>query len=555
MESRSIVQSSPATLRHLLDLTRAGFPNNPTLSMRNFELYMARFENTAEYMAASVGETINSALVTAVAGSETHFENFLSRQPRKQNTVARHLGRRHALLGYAKDLGLLPRGSPIELEWQPLLDAAGRNSGGVRRIVDFVQEKNLLNRDFSRRDMNAWRAQAKLDGCLDNYITRAEKAFRRAIRKGKLEKRFPLFNASKRMRPYSVFIKNMDEPLKTDVMRYVKWARKQADLKQLRIGESIVRQLEALCGYAISIRGWEDLTSVAPLLTKEFLEEYVDWLHDRGCQRPAICNRLGGIHTVVVHHPDFENEDFSWWPSLIDRVDPELKSAVNERREDRSADYEDLLEILPEMQEYRSSETNLSPSALRWFVRDQLLMAIAVKMLWDPQIIRIARVDGSSPNVFKKEVPKNRPNLAFTPSAKKSWKKNPNVELWQFDFESERGVGAYGFMIEDVLTLLDEYVRHRKEMIGDGKDPKTLFFTRSLKPLSRTDLNLIIGKCTDTFGPRRVTPESVRNSYIDFWLIKNPKEFIHLRNVLMITLESLQVRFDPDYRQTLNHGR
>ena len=74
-----------ATLRHLLDLARADFPNNPTLSMRNSELYMARFENTAEYMAASVGETINTALVTAVAGSEAQFENFLGKLHRKDN--------------------------------------------------------------------------------------------------------------------------------------------------------------------------------------------------------------------------------------------------------------------------------------------------------------------------------------------------------------------------------------------------------------------------------------------------------------------------------------
>jgi hypothetical protein len=555
MEASSIVvQSPPGTLRYLLDLTRADFPNNPTLSMRHFEQYMARFENTAEYMAASIGQTIDTATAGAAAKGEAEFTQFLARLKRKENTVSRHIGRRDALLINAKRFGLLPQASPIELEWQPILDAAGRNSGGFRRIVEYAKSKNLLNRDFSQRDMNAWRAQAGLGGCSEEYQNRAEKAFRRAIRKGKLEKRFPRFDASKRRRPYSVFIENMDEPLQTNVMGYVTWAREQAALRKLRIGESIVRQFEGLCGYAITIRDRKDLTSVAPLLAKEFLQEYVDWLHDdQGCQRPAICNRLGGLHTVVVHHPDFQSEDFSWWPSLIDRVDPELKSAVDERREDRSAAYEDLLTILPKMQEYRSSATNLSPAALRWLVRDQLLMAIAIKMLWEPQIIRIARVDGPSPNVFKQKAPKNRPNLAFTPSAKKALRKDPNADLWQFNFETERGVGAYGFMIKDVLPLLDEYARHRSEMIGDGKDPGTLFFTRGLQPLSKTDLNLIVGKYTDKFGPKRVTPESVRNSFIDYWLIEHPKEFISLANILMISLESVQVRFDPDYKRDHEH--
>jgi hypothetical protein len=556
MEASSIVvQSPPETLRHLLNLTRDDFPNNPTLSMRHFEQYMARFESTAEYMAASIGQTIDTVTASAAAKSEAEFMQFLARLKRKENTVSRHIGRRDTLLINAKRFGLLPQGSPIELEWQPILDAAGRNSGGVRRIVEYAKSKNLLNRDFSQRDMNAWRAQAELEGSSEEYKNRAEKAFRRAIRKGKLKERFPLFDASKRIRPYSVFVKNMDEPLKANVMRYVTWAREQAELRELRIGESIVRQFEALCGYAITIRGRKNLTSVASLLTQEFLKEYVDWLHnDKGCQRPAICNRLGGIHTVVVHHADFQNEDFSWWPSLIDPVDPELKSAVDERREDRSAAYEELRAILPKMQEYRSSATNLSPVTLRWFVRDQLLMTIAIKMLWEPQIIRIARVDGTSPNLFKKEVPKNRPNLAFTPSARKAWNRNRSVELWQFDFEAERGVGAYGFMIEDVWSLLDEYVCCRNEMIGDGRDPLTLFFTRKLKPLSKTDLNLIVAKWTDKFL-RRVTPESIRNSFIDYWLIEHPGDFISLRNILMISLDSVQARFDPDHKPTSNRGR
>ena len=255
MEVSSIVgQSQPGTLRHLLDLTRADFLNTPALSMRHFDQYMARFENTAEYMAASIGQTIDTATAGAAARSEVEFTQFLARLKRKQNTVSRHMGRRDALVINAKRFGLLPQASPIELEWQPILDAAGRNSGGVRRIVEYAQKNNLLNRDFSQRNMNAWRAQAELEGCSEEYQNRAEKAFRRAIRKGKLEKRFPRFDASKRRRPYSVFIENMDEPLQTNVMGYVTWAREQAALRKLRIGESIVRQFEGLCGYAIPLR-------------------------------------------------------------------------------------------------------------------------------------------------------------------------------------------------------------------------------------------------------------------------------------------------------------
>jgi hypothetical protein len=46
----------------------------------------------------------------------------------------------------------------------------------------------------------------------------------------------------------------------------------------------------------------------------------------------------------------------------------------------------------------------------------------------------------------------------LTPAAEQALKHEPSVDLWQFDFEPEWGVGAFGIVIDPVAPLLDEYM-------------------------------------------------------------------------------------------------
>jgi hypothetical protein len=57
------------------------------------------------------------------------------------------------------------------------------------------------------------------------------------------------------------------------------------------------------------------------------------------------------------------------------------------------------------------------------------------------------------------------------------------------------------------------------------------------------------------FAGRRVTADTMRISFTDYWLIEHQGDYVTLANILMISLDSVQQRFDPDYQPSFNRGR
>lgn len=397
---------------------------------------------------------------------------------------------------------------------------------------------------------------AAFDGAVCFIMLHHVPSFRRAMRKGDLQMLFPKFNAAIRKQPaFSLFIKDMEEPLKSDVHGVVEWALAEAGKQTLRIGKSFLIQLEAMCGYAVNILRMKHLNCLDPLLTKEFLTGYVVWLYEvRKRSRSSIRTLISGLHTVLLHHPRFAEQDITWWPKLLGRIEREPKSAVEGRREERSLSYEEHIAALKGMDRTRACAKTRDSKALGWMVHDELLMMFAVVMVWHPRLIRTCLVNSRSANL--KKVPIDRAGLALTGAAKRALKKDKQAQLWQFDFERQWGEGAFGLIIDPVAGLLDEYMRkHRKILIGKCKDPGTLFFTRRLTPLSKHTVNNAICRLTFKFAGRRVTSDTIRISFSDYWLIEHERDYLNLANILMICLDSVQQQFDPDFEPSFNRGR
>lgn len=520
---------------------------------------MARITNTAVHLAASAQQTLDDTVCSILAQPEVLFLTYLRKHLPATSTTC-HLKRRNLLLAYGRRFNLLPP-APARQGWDLVINAAEarRSRFIISSIAAYATEYGLPPADFSPCHLREWgQEQRERGGRGEDYIPRAEKIFRHTLRRGDLHQAFPLFDlTSRKLPPFSLFVKDMDEPLRADVTGLIEWARAQTAAGNLRIGESIVVQLEALCGYAVIVRNdMKGAASVEPMLTEGFLREYVDWLHrDRKNKRQSMHQKIAGLKTLLLFHPRFKNSDVSWWASLLDNVEREPKSVTDARREERSLPYEDHLAALRRMRTERLSAENLEPKDLAWKVRDELLMTLAVKLAWDPMLIRICRVDGPSPNLFKGP-PMNRPDLEFTPSAKKALKANPRAMLWQFDFEKEWGAGAFGFVIRDAASLLDEYMsHHRGVLIGKHEDPGTLFFSRVLKPFSKMTLLIAIRRLTKKFAGKEVSPASIRVSFTDDWLIEHEKDYITLANILMVGLPYIQQRFDPDWQPQATRRR
>lgn len=446
--------------------------------------------------------------------------------------------------------------SILEEEWLPISDAARRvkNCRPALPIIMFAMAQKLHTYELMQAHVDAWSKTVPANRC-SMHVSRAQKAFRRLLRKEGLQALFPKFDASKRIRQFSLFLKEMDPPLQADVSGIIADMKASAQVGNVRIGENLLSQFEALCGYAVNELGLKGVVSVDPLLTQDFLLDYVKWLA-RKCKRPAISNKLGGLHTVVINHERFKDKDFSWWSSLLKKVGYEPESTVKERSRSRGLRYKKLLTIIFKIRSHRMTTQNLSLKKQAWSLHDEALMALMVLHVWDAHLIRICKISGPSPNLFCLPVPEERPYFALTPAATKAKDENRGVSLWQFDFEKEWGIGAYGLVISQVFPILEEYLSERWRLINKEKgDPGTLFFRRDGGALTKSSLERLVGELTYQFAGKRVSPETIRNSWIAYWRVDHPKDYANIANVLMISLDSVLQRFDPDYAKARGRDR
>ena len=542
------------TLNDLLDSICRDLSRDSQLSRKNLLRRMLRLSQTADHLATSAGKTRQTALISLLIDGEANFLAYLQAQGLGTSACSRYISSRDRLLRYAKKLGLLPSNTKRS-GWDAVLDAAKKEKPMVRSIVTYAKIHGLSTRNFTQTHLDKWREQRLRDGLTIGAVDPAEKAFRRAVRRGKLEKLFPNFNAAKRTQGgFSLFIEDMEEPLKSSVLGILEWARAEAEKGSLRIGESIRIQLEAICGYKVNILHEKMPTRVDSLLTENFLTRYVGWLHTvRRRTRASIRPLISGLHTILLHHPRFAKKKIAWWPNVLGQIDREPDSVTEQRREDRALPFKELLVAIKNMRSARLSAKNLSPIDLAWHYHDETAFSFGVLHAFHPTLIRSCTVNQPGASVFKEKVNLDRPGLKLTPAAERMIKDNPR--LWQFDFEADWGVGAFGIIIDQVAPLLDEYVtKHRKVLVKKLGDPGTLFFARSGSPLIKHTLNHLIGRLTDKFAERRVTADSLRISFTDYWLTKHKGDYFNLANILMISEESVQQRFNPDYKPSI-YGR
>lgn len=550
------MKNKNCTLKDLLDLIRRNLSTDPSLSRKNIGRRMLRLSQTSDLLATSAGKTPETAVIRLLVDGEAEFLKHLHGNYLGITALSSHIRRRDMLLHYAQKLRLL-QSDTGRSDWDAVLDAAGRNQGIVRSIVTYAKIQGLSAAEFTQTHIDEWREQRlQQEDITLATVDEAEKAFRRALRTGGLQMRFPMFNADKRTQhAYSLSIEKMEQPLKTDVVGIVEWARSEAEKGSLRIGESIRIQLEAICGYKVNIRHEKTPTSVSPLLTEKFLTSYVNWLHTvRRRTRASIRPLVSGLHTILLHYPRFAKKKISWWSNVLGQIDREPNSAAEQRREDRALPFAELLAAVERMRSARLSAKSLSQMDLAWMYHDETAFNLAVLHIFHPTLIRRCRVNDPGANVFNKKVKLDRPGLKLTPAAERVIKDNPR--LWQFDFEAVWGVGAFGIIIEQVAPLLGEYVtKHRKILVEKLGDPGTLFFARSGRPLIKNTLNNLIGRITHKFAGRRVTADSLRISFTDYWLTKHKGDYFNLANILMISEESVQQRFNPDYKPSIHRGR
>ena len=170
-------------------------------------------------------------------------------------------------------------------------------------------------------------------------------------------------------------------------------------------------------------------------------------------------------------------------------------------------------------------------------MRDSLLMAFITTLPWRQRNIRELKVmpfaDGG--NLYKEEIPAHC-RMARSPWVEEALRANPRERFWQFHFrshETKTGCVVRAILPRQLVPPLEEYIaRHRGVLLGEHRDPGTLFFSRRGHPFSRGAILRMVGDLTMKYGKVRVNPHLIRDIFAVKWLQDHPEDYVTVMKIL-----------------------
>jgi hypothetical protein len=195
--------------------------------------------------------------------------------------------------------------------------------------------------------------------------------------------------------------------LRGEISEIVESRRYRAELGFTRMSPStasgIVDHFEEVIGYAIRIRGMENVDSLRPLLVEPFMTDFAFFLHDeRKCIRATVVGRLGRMFSTIKCSSAFDGVDLRWATNIYSKLRGEPESALKQRRRKRSIAFRKLAAIPEQMRIERAARSHESPKSLGWKIRDELLLSCLVLAQYPPHFVREAVL---GVNLFKAPAP------------------------------------------------------------------------------------------------------------------------------------------------------
>jgi hypothetical protein len=452
-------------------------------------------------------------------------------------------------LRYARRFGFSPDSFALVDEWEPI-QAVLTTKYGVPAITNDAIRRQRRPVDFSDADLELW-AGATLDaGGSYQYVTQAQSAFLTAIREALLEGRFPTLDVAVcRLPSYRLRIKDMPEPLRTQVSEIVASRRAQAELGMASMAFAteceIFEHFEDFCGYAVGVLGI-DVVDLDPLLNEPFVRKYAFWLHnERKCKRTTVTGKLSRMVSVLQSSPRFQGRDFRWMYSIYRKLRKEPESALKGRRRLRDIEFQALAAVPGRMSCERSALREKSPESSGWRIMDELLLTCLILAQWPPRFVREATIGR---NIFKGTVPKNGPPFKTPEWADEILSKNPDAEFWQFRYESQQGQLHRGLVLRRLVPLLELYLNECRPLLVGAGNAASLFMDRSGRPLTCGLLGKHVSYLLWRYVKRRVTLTSIRSSFAYYWREKYPYKDAVLAQIQWVDYATIKMRYDEEFR-------
>jgi hypothetical protein len=533
----------------LVTAIRCDLSVDSTKTTKQVTKRVSDFVTLVNHLAKSFGTTPDSLTVKMVAENEAALLDYLAQSHLSSVSKKQIRVNRNTALRYARKFGFSPASFEILEEWEPILRAFPAERGAAC-IADHAIRRKRHTADFSEADLSAWATDTLNAGRGYTYVRDAQSAFLTTIR-SRFQKRFPRLDVAVRKLPgYRLRFKHMPASVRAEITEIIDLRRAQAarGLSDMSPAteRAIIEHFEDFCGYAFRVRRM-DVASLRPLLNESFVEDFAFWLQDeRGCKRTSVVGRLSRMFSTLKISGAF-NEDYKWIHDVYGRMIKEPESGLKTRRRQRHIEFQDLAIIPARMRAERTALKDESPKTLGWQIHDELLLSCLILAQYPSRFVREAVL---GQHIFKSSLPQGGPPFKTPQWAEELLRTDPDSEFWQFRYESSDGQLFRGLVLQNMIPMLELYLReYRPMLIGGRPDQGPVFFDRSGGVLTSYRLGQLVGNLTHRYTKKWVTPTAIRSSFAHYWRDKYPNKDAVLANIQWVQYPTIKLRYDEKFRQ------
>jgi integrase len=481
-----------------------------------------------------------------------HLQKNQNLRPKSIRSYVNYL---RILLNLARQLGWREHSPEMEKAWKPILACVSCVKGPS--IIHYAMRQKKTPATFSDDDLENWAVEHRLQGRGLEYTQHLKARFRRCILEAGLKGLMPklTFQVQKK---YAVSLSDFPEPLRSQWLsveewKTAAWVEGRPTKARLRPQTAIeVRhRIERLYGFVHTVLK-KNIDSLTDLITKDNVTSYVkSCLNERKLCVPTMASWLGSV-AALGKHPLFGGNGFSWAKDLMATLPVEVEGRIELRKARKFVDYDELSKVPGRILEY--ARRSVEPKRRASLYRDALMVLWLLVLPWRQKNLRKCRIGGPNPNLFKAEV------SPMSMLAKPKWveeelKTKPHQEFWQFRFgpdETKNGHLVQAFVPKQLVEPLEEYLANYRPLLVNGSDPGVLFLNDHGRGYSICRITITIGRLTNRYARRRVTPHLFRDIFAYKYLEERPEDYLTLSKILWhrdieTTLRIYGARFDESH--------
>ncbi len=498
---------------------------------------LAMLRTTSSLLTAFLGKSPDQITIDTVSESRDGFRAYLVSRTYAKNSVRSYVNYVRILLESATALGW-KQGTALDREWVGIQEHV--TSHECSKIIKHFVHTGKRPAAITTDDTEGWIQGAVEKGLLYRGARRQSNVFWRILLEYGLTTQAPL--GAVRKERYGLSMEDMPAGLRSDINQLLHW--KLAPFVMDRPNNERIRPVtaktlrEVLCslaGFAISIYGAKNVTSLPTLITQEIIGKYAEWsLEVRGVKPGTIQHVIGLISGPMTQYPAYKSLDLSWLKTILGALPIEPRSEGKARKAKKYLEYSVIEAIPSTIHAGRSAAAKKGGRHLAKLAQDELMLMWLSILPWRQRNLRECRIGGPTPNLFKGRI------APFSVVDRPTWvveaeRINPNAEFWQFKFstaETKTDIEVEAILPRQLIGPLEEYLTCFRPQMLKGNNPCNLFINGDGNEMTQQNVTHVISSLTLRYAGRRVTPHLFRDVVAFAWLKEHPGDYLTLSKLL-----------------------